>query len=37
MSDDEVIGWHPQLSGRGFESRQLLEDREACAEVPSCV
>ena len=31
MSDDEMIGWHHQLSGRGFESRQILEDREAYA------
>ena len=37
MSNDEMIGWYHQLSGREFESRQIVEDREACAQLLSRV
>ena len=33
MTEDEMVGWHHQLSGHGFEQLQeMVKDREAwCA------
>ena len=35
MTEDEIVGWHHQLSGHEFEQiREIVKDREAwCAAV----
>ena len=34
MTEDEMVGWHHQLSGHEFE--QALEDDEACGSLACC-